>query len=78
MYTKYFIVNTLLFISLSLSAQQKKTVQWQNLFNGKDLKGWKLINGTAKFEVKNGELIGSTVYNSHNSFLATYKEYFNL
>jgi hypothetical protein len=75
MYAKYFIANVLLFITISLSAQQKKAAQWKNLFNGKDLKGWKLVNGTAKFEVRNGELVGSTVYNSPNSFLATDKEY---
>ncbi|HRO71278.1 MAG TPA: DUF1080 domain-containing protein [Chitinophagaceae bacterium] len=50
---------------------------WQNLFNGKDLQGWKLLNGRAKYEVKNGEIVGTTVPNEPNSFLATEQEYGN-
>jgi hypothetical protein len=44
---------------------------WKNLFNGKDLKGWKQLDGQAKFEYRNGELIGTTVANTPNSFLVT-------
>ena len=64
----------LLFISLpsTLQAQNQK---WQNLFNGKDLKGWKQLNGQAKYEVINGEIVGTTVSNTPNSFLATTKNY---
>lgn len=60
--------------NLNLLAQTKNA-QWQNLFNGKDLKGWKQLNGKAKYEVKNGEIIGTTVANEPNSFLATEKNY---
>ncbi|HSC39321.1 MAG TPA: DUF1080 domain-containing protein [Chitinophagaceae bacterium] len=49
--------------------------QWQNLFNGKDLTGWHQLNGQAKYEVKNGEIVGTTVPNTPNSFLATDKDY---
>ena len=64
----------LLFMSLpsTLQAQNQK---WQNLFNGKDLKGWKQLNGQAKYEVINGEIVGTTVSNTPNSFLATTKNY---
>jgi hypothetical protein len=48
---------------------------WQNLFNGKDLSGWKQLNGKAKYEVKNGMIVGTTVSGEPNSFLATEKEY---
>ncbi len=58
--------------SLPAVAQQP---QWQNLFNGKDLTGWRQLNGKAKYEVKNGELIGTTVPDQPNSFLATDREY---
>lgn len=51
------------------------SAQWQSLFNGKDLKGWKLLNGHAKFEAVNGTIIGTTVFGEPNSFLATEKEY---
>ena len=61
--------------SLKISAQGNEKVQWINLFNGKDLKGWKQLNGKARYEVKNGEIIGTTVLNEPNSFLATEKIY---
>lgn len=48
---------------------------WISLFNGKDLKGWKQLNGQAKYTVKDGAIIGTTVLNQPNSFLATEKEY---
>lgn len=51
------------------------TAQWQNLFNGKDLGGWKQLNGKAKYEVKNGEIVGTTVFGEPNSFLVTEKDY---
>jgi hypothetical protein len=44
---------------------------WQPLFNGKDLKGWKQLNGQAKYEVRNNEIVGTTVLNQPNSFLVT-------
>jgi hypothetical protein len=46
-----------------------------NLFNGKDLKGWKVLNGKAKYEVKNGEIVGTTVHGEPNSFLVTEEVY---
>jgi hypothetical protein len=57
---------------LTLYAQSGK---WQNLFNGKDLQGWKQLNGQAKYEVVNGEIVGTTVSNTPNSFLTTEKHY---
>jgi hypothetical protein len=58
-----------------LHAQQAKKEQWESLFNGKDLKGFKQLNGKAKYTVENGEIVGKTVLNEPNSFLATEKEY---
>ena len=48
---------------------------WMHLFNGKDFTGWKQLNGKAKYEVIDGEIVGTTVTNTPNSFLATEKEY---
>lgn len=69
------LVLTVGYASFSLFAQTRAKEQWINLFNGKDLKGWKQLNGKAKYEVKNGEIIGTTVLNEPNSFLATEKNY---
>jgi hypothetical protein len=52
-------------------AQEK----WVSLFNGKDLTGWKQVSGNARFEVASGELIGTSVKDSPNSFLVTEKNY---
>jgi len=69
---KNHFLSFLIMLSLPALAQQP---QWQNLFNGKDLTGWHQLNGQARYEVKNGEIVGTTVPNQPNSFLATDKEY---
>jgi hypothetical protein len=65
----------ILFTLISVSAQKKNSPQWENLFNGKDLSGFRQLNGKASYRVEHGELIGTTVLNQPNSFLATEKEY---
>lgn len=57
------------------SFSQSSEGGWQKLFNGKDLTGWKQLNGKAKYEVLNGEIVGTTVSNEPNSFLSTEKDY---
>jgi hypothetical protein len=58
-------------LSLSVAAQEN----WTPLFNGKNLKGWKQLNGKARYEASNGILTGTTVLSSPNSFLCTVAEY---
>ena len=48
---------------------------WVALFNGKDLTGWEQKNGKAKYEAKDGCIVGTSVPNSANSFLCTTKDY---
>lgn len=48
---------------------------WINLFDGKTLNGWQQRTGTATYSVENGMIVGSTVLNSPNSFLATEKTF---
>ena len=60
-------------ISTALFAQTDRG--WQNLFNGKDLAGWKRLAGKADYSVENGVIVGRTVMNSRNTFLCTEKEY---
>lgn len=64
----------LLFTAFTAFAQPNDK-NWEYLFNGKDLSGWKLLGGKATYIVKDGELIGTTVSNTPNSFLSTEKEY---
>ncbi len=49
--------------------------KWTKLFNGKDLSGWKQLNGKALYAVKNGEIVGATVFKEPNSFLVTEDTY---
>lgn len=44
---------------------------WVNLFNGKDLSGWELIEGTATYKVEDGEIVGTTVPKNPNGVLCT-------
>ncbi len=48
---------------------------WTDLFNGKNLSGWKQLNGEAKYYVEDGQIVGVTVTNTPNSFLCTEKDY---
>jgi hypothetical protein len=65
----------LLIPALFLFAAFDGTAQWKNLFNGKDLAGWKQLNGKAKYAVVNGEITGTTVLGEPNSFLTTEQQY---
>lgn len=49
--------------------------EWTDLFNGKDLTGWKQLNGEAIYEAIDGEIVGTTVANTPNSFLCTEEEF---
>lgn len=48
-----------------------------NLFNGKDLDGWVQHGGKAKYRVEDGQVVGTSVPNTTNSFLCTKKDYGN-
>src|SRR6516225_10551225 len=50
---------------------------WTNLFNGKDLEGWVQRGGNAKYRAEDGQIIGTTVPTTGNSFLCTKKNYSN-
>lgn len=65
----------LFFCVVSLAVRSQQDGSWTELFNGRDLSGWKQLNGKAKYSVENGEIIGTTVFGEPNSFMATEKEY---
>ena len=49
--------------------------QWEELFNGKNLRGWHTLDGDAEYRVENGEVIGTSRTGTPNTFLATKKIY---
>jgi hypothetical protein len=63
---------TLCVFSMMLNAQ--KSV---DLFNGKNFKGWEILNGKAEYRIENNEIVGVSVANTPNTFLATKKQYTN-
>lgn len=67
------IIALMLFcISSNLMAQEDG---WTDLFNGKNLKGWKKLNGDATYHIENGEVVGVSQLDTRNTFLATKKMY---
>lgn len=66
------VVLILAVISLNLSAQKSK-----ELFNGKSLRGWKVLNGTAEFKVEDKAIVGVSTMSTPTTFLTTKKEYTN-
>lgn len=50
---------------------------WVPLFNGENLQGWKVVDGEANFEVVEGVIVGTSKFNSHNTFLVTENEFDN-
>lgn len=67
------IIIAVLFIGLVNT--YAKSGDWQKLFNGKNLDGWKILNGTADFKIIDASIVGISKLNTANTFLATEKEY---
>lgn len=58
-------------------AGNRLDMQWETLFNGKNLDGWVQRNGKAKYEVQDGMIVGTSVKGEPNSFLCTKTDYGN-
>jgi len=68
-----FLASFLLFLlTFSIQAQEGN---WKNLFNGKDLSGWKAVAGNATFAVQDGVIEGSAVFGTGNTFLISEELY---
>jgi len=68
-------VNLTILLLGASSLFAKETLEWQDLFDGTTLNGWQQLNGTAKYEVRDGMIVGTTVPGSPNSFLCTKNDY---
>lgn len=64
----------ILIVTIFISAGCENN-EWEKLFNGQDLDGWKVLNGDAEFIVEDGIIVGISKLNTPNTFLATEKEY---
>ena len=48
---------------------------WESLFNGKDLRNWTKLGGTADYRIEEGAIVGTAKADTPNTFLATKKTY---
>jgi hypothetical protein len=55
--------------------EPKDNTPWTSLFDGETLNGWHQKGGIAKYTVRDGAIIGSTVHDTPNSFLTSDKMY---
>ncbi len=63
------------FVVLGFFGLAQNSSGWTNLFNGKDLDGWKRLGGSAEYKAEDGAIVGRTVTNSRNTFLVTETEF---
>ncbi len=70
----FFTLASFLFLS-TISMSQKSPNDWEILFNGKDLSGWKELNGKHKWEARDGMIVGTGISGQPNGFLCTDQEY---
>lgn len=61
----------LIIFSFILSSCGSGEKDFVDLFNGKDLEGWTVKNGTAPFTVEDGMIVGTCVEGTPNTFLCT-------
>ena len=66
---------TLLIVALSAMPTLGEEKGATSLFDGKTLNGWEQRNGTAKYRVADGTIVGTTNEGSPNSFLCSKKDY---
>jgi len=64
-------------LTVTLAASSAFGGEWVSLFDGETLEGWTQRNGTAKYTVVDGTVLGTTNEGSPNSFLCTDKDYGN-
>lgn len=64
------VLNIALISTITLSCNSSED-DFVDLFNGKNLDGWEVRNGTAPFTVENGEIVGTYVTGTPNTFLCT-------
>jgi hypothetical protein len=64
-----------LFALLSIQAIAAESPRWISLFDGKTLAGWRTVGGHAKFEVRDGSIVGTIMTDPYATFLVTNREF---
>jgi hypothetical protein len=68
-------VSILLVFSAFLLSRDSPDRDFVKLFNGKDLSGWEVKNGSAPFTVQDGMIVGTCLAGTLNTFLCTEETY---
>lgn len=66
---------SILFTLLCVFAAFVSAQNWEPLFNGKNLKGWKKMNGKAEYKIVDDAIVGISKLGTPNTFLGTTKTY---
>lgn len=69
------IVLMLLVILLCAPSLAQEDAPWKMLFNGENFDGWEKLNGTAKYKIEDGAVIGISELNTPNTFMCTKERY---
>ena len=65
----------LLTLNSCKESNEHREEPWEPLFDGVSLTGWNQLNGKANYRIEGDEIVGTTVANTPNSFLATNQDY---
>ena len=65
----------MLILLVACNEEKKDDTPWVNLFDGKTLNGWHILGGKATYAVNEGTIVGTSVLNTKNTFLASDKIY---
>ncbi len=63
------------FLMLGCAGTERDGTPWVALFDGETLNGFTQKGGEARYEVRDGMIVGTTVHGTPNSFMATEKMY---
>lgn len=66
---------SILLVLLCIFAVSASAQNWEPLFNGKNLKGWKRLNGKAEYKIVDDAIVGISKLGTPNTFLTTAKTY---
>jgi hypothetical protein len=58
-------------LALTVSCVNKKSDPWKDLFNGKDFTGWEIKGGNAEYTIEDGQIVGTSKWDTPNTFLCT-------
>ncbi len=64
-----------LYTARELERIESRDTAWTPLLGGRTLEGWRRLGGEATYEARDGVIVGTTVPNTPNTFLATRQHY---